>query len=285
MNFPPRALLPFEHNLDGLRWAGWDRPAVAGAPALLFLHGTGADRHSWEPLLKTLPSDWGLLVPDLPGHGQSQFEAPQSIGLREMGLRLHRLLQSRGTRRPACIVGHSAGAAVSIAMALGPETTRPHRLFSLAPSLVPPPALFNQMLGPLLGPLVLSKPSLLMLNGLARSTLVVDRLLASTGTFLPAERRDNYRQLFGGSAHVRGALGFMAATDLPGLLSECTGLQVPGLFLATRDDPWIPAEPLTTVMATHLPMIELEWRAVGGHLFHEVDQVSVGNRLTAWMAS
>jgi magnesium chelatase accessory protein len=284
MNLTSRALETFEHNLDGLQWSGWDRPAVAQSPSLLFLHGTGADRSSWQPLLDVLPEEWGLLVPDLPGHGASQFEAPQSIGLREMALRLHRLLQSRGIRRPDCVVGHSAGAAVAVAMALAPETTRPHRIFGVAPSLVPPPALFSQMLGPLLGPLVLSSPSLLMLGGIARSTHVVNRLLASTGTALPDARKEIYRRLFGQSAHLRGALGFMAATDLPGLLSEASGLKVPTLFLAALDDPWIPAEPLAQVMSTHLPQATLEWTSQGGHLFHEVDQASVGARLTDWMA-
>jgi magnesium chelatase accessory protein len=140
------------------------------------------------------------------------------------------------------------------------------------------------MLGPLLGPLVLSSPSLLMLGGIARSTHVVNRLLASTGTALPHARKEIYRGLFGQSAHLRGALGFMAATDLPGLLSEAHGLTVPTLFLAALDDPWIPAEPLAQVMNTHLPQATLEWHPQGGHLFHEVDQASVGARLTDWMA-
>ncbi|MBM3377735.1 MAG: alpha/beta fold hydrolase [Betaproteobacteria bacterium] len=289
MSPPPRPsnIEDFEHHLDGLHWHGWHRPRLGGEPMLLLLHGTGADRSSWGPLLDALPLTWGVIAPDLPGHGQTQFDRRQSLGLREMAVLSQRLLKAMGMRHVDMVVGHSAGAAVGLVMALNEREMPCGRLYGLAPSLVPPPAFYTQMLGPLLGPLVLSSPSLLMLGGLARSSLVVDRLLASTGTVLNADRHAHYQRLFAQSSHLRGALAFMAATDLPSLLEEAQGLALPTKLLAARDDPWIPAEPLSRVIDQHLPkaVVDLEWRDVGGHLFHEADPKPVAERLVSWMAT
>jgi len=175
MSPPPRPsnIEDFEHHLDGLYWHGWHRPRLSGEPMVLLLHGTGADRSSWGPLLDALPVTWGVIAPDLPGHGQTQFDRRQSLGLREMAVLSQRLLKAMGMRHVDMVVGHSAGAAVGLVMGLDEREMPCGRLYGLAPSLVPPPAFYTQMLGPLLGPLVLSSPSLLMLGGLARSSLVV----------------------------------------------------------------------------------------------------------------
>ena len=49
---------------------------------------------------------------------------------------------------------------------------------------------------------------------------MVDRLLASTGSTIDPWQRQSYRLLLGDTEHMRGAIGFMAATDLPTLLDR-----------------------------------------------------------------
>jgi pimeloyl-ACP methyl ester carboxylesterase len=45
------------------------------APRLLLLHGGGVAGWMWKSLRHRLESDYQLLIPDLPGHGQSS-DAP-----------------------------------------------------------------------------------------------------------------------------------------------------------------------------------------------------------------
>jgi pimeloyl-ACP methyl ester carboxylesterase len=55
---------------DGARF-GW-RSTGAGADAVLFLHGLGGSRTSWDPQLRGLGSDRRLIAWDQPGYGASR---------------------------------------------------------------------------------------------------------------------------------------------------------------------------------------------------------------------
>ena len=263
-----------------LRLSCWTRAAGPGAPTLMLLHGTGSSHASFTQLCEALPSDFGLLIPDLPGHGESTFEqvrpsphgstssSPAGFGLREMSEWLETMLQQLQAS-PDLIVGHSAGAAVALAM----KINQPHRhILGLAPSLVPPPAIYSSLVGPWLGPMVRSGPSLALGHWLAGQASVIDRLLASTASPISQEQKHRYRRLFESKAHLEGTLAFMAGTDLPGFLANPT-LQSLGhiAILSAKDDPWIPARALQHILETRLPKAKVKWLKTGGHLFHETD--------------
>src|SRR5437868_2308052 len=55
--------------IDGVDVPYFTRPAEAGAPTIVLVHGFGADKEGWLVLAGLLPRAWGLLVPDLPGFG------------------------------------------------------------------------------------------------------------------------------------------------------------------------------------------------------------------------
>ncbi|MDK0536487.1 hypothetical protein P6P38_14590, partial [Clostridium perfringens] len=96
-------------------------------------------------------------------------------------------------------------------------------------------------------PVATSTPVTSLLAGLAGRLGLVDRLLASTGSQIPARQRACYRQLFSDPAHVRGAMGFMAAADLPALLPACAALRCPAAFVIGAQDHWVPGAALRPV--------------------------------------
>jgi magnesium chelatase accessory protein len=267
-----------------LRLSCWIRPATAGGPTWLLLHGTGSDHASFHPLCAKLPDHIGLIIPDLPGHGASglgarldgldsgQTPVPPPFGLREVAQWLEDALHQVGIS-PSLLIGHSAGGAIGMAMALA----HPDRVvLGLAPSLVPPPQLYNTLVGPWLGPVVRSRPSLALGHWLACQKTVIDHLLASTASPIDPAQRARYRALFQSRQHLAGTLAFMAGTDLPDLLADprLRAIRQVGI-LSARDDPWIPASALDKVLKHHLPTADARWLNRGGHLFHETDVTPV----------
>lgn len=312
----PDGLSDLARQVDGAEWGGWirgawneegGRPLRGAGPTVLFLHGTGGNRETWRPVLSALrteASGWNLLLPDLPGHGQTRCRQHAQHGLKEMAHDLQRLLSSLGIHRIDLVVGHSAGAAVGIWLSLlnagtgasslghpsplvtppeargpsaqaesAPPTAAPlsiGQIIGVAPSLVPPPSLYNILLGPLLNPVFVSGLSVSAITLLARNTRMVDRLIRSTGSKIPQSQLDTYRQLFREEQHVRGAIEFMAGTDLPELLRRGPALTATLDLLIAEDDPWIPARALRGIAAEHFPKARLHF-CQGGHLVHEAD--------------
>ena len=84
-----------------------------GSPVLL-LHGGGVAGWMWNSLRSSLASKYNVLVPDLPGHGQSADEPYRSHA--ETVEALGRVL-SHGGSTPAAVIGFSLGAQLAIELA------------------------------------------------------------------------------------------------------------------------------------------------------------------------
>jgi pimeloyl-ACP methyl ester carboxylesterase len=85
----------------------------ASAPTIVFLHGGGGASWMWQPQIEAL-TDFHLLVPDLPEHGQSLDVKPFSI--KDSVERIADLIRSRAHGGRAHVVGLSEGAQVTIAL-------------------------------------------------------------------------------------------------------------------------------------------------------------------------
>jgi len=145
------------------------------------------------------------------------------MGVAEMGRSLAGLLSTASeSRMLGVLVGHSAGAAVGLQtlldLAQAPASSRGWRLLGLAPSLIVPPALYTLALGPLVAPLLLSGPSLRLIEASCRIPGVLESVIRSTGTRLPSTRTDAMAALIRAPGHLQGALRFMADTQLEALL-------------------------------------------------------------------
>ena len=99
-------------RVNGIRLA-YDRLGV-GAP-LLLLHGFPLDHSTWSPLATCLGANFDLIMPDLPGFGQSGL--PESeYSFEEVASDLAELLDQLNIQK-TYIAGHSMGGYVALAFA------------------------------------------------------------------------------------------------------------------------------------------------------------------------
>ena len=255
------------------------------APVALLLHGTGASTHSWRGVAPLLAQRYTVVAPDLPGHAFTGLPpggagAPQ-LGLPGMARALAALLQTLHLQ-PGLIVGHSAGAAIAIRMALDGLAT-PQRIVGINAALLPLGGLAGQWFSPA-AKLMAAMPLVPRLFAWrAQSPAVLQRLLAGTGSTLDAEGQALYHRLVTDADHAAGALGMMANWDLPQLANDLPRLTVPlDLIVGERDRTVPPADareamqrlaPVARGVLTVLPGL--------GHLAHEEDAALVSNHLLA----
>jgi pimeloyl-ACP methyl ester carboxylesterase len=82
---------------------------TGSGPPLLLLHGAGDHAGAWAPVMPLLAGRFRVLVPDLPGHGDSGPDR----GILTIGMMLtavDTILKERAGGQPAVIVGNSLGA-------------------------------------------------------------------------------------------------------------------------------------------------------------------------------
>ncbi len=255
----------------------WHVQVAGRGPVILLLHGSGGSSHSFAGMLPHLVAHGTVVAPDLPGHGFTNGARFDALTLPRLREAIASLLQALELPRPALVAGHSAGAALALRWAL--DAPRPPKaVLGFAPSLVAPPAYYMQWMAPLVHPFATSAPVTSMLAWAVGPTGMLDWLLDSTGSKLPEAERRLYRTLFAQPTHVRGAMSFMAAADLPSLLPGCAALPCPAAFVLGREDGWIRERPLRRVLQRHLPQAEVQtWP--GGHLLHEQSPERAARRL------
>ena len=250
----------------GLRW---HVQQLGQGPLLLLLHGTGASTHSWQALVPHLREHFSLLMVDLPGHGFTSMGGDTQFTLPGMAQALQTLLATLGVA-PRGIVGHSAGAAIAVQLALtGSPGLRALvaingafvQFGGLAGLLFPPAA---RVLAAL--PWV---PQLVAWRASDRAS--IERLIRSTGSSLDAAGMALYAQLIANPGQVAGALQMMARWDLGSLQVRLRRLTLPLTLVVGGNDQAVPPEqarrvcawlPATTLASLHvLPGL--------GHLAHE----------------
>ena len=220
---PPQALTV---DAGGVRWHLQRWPADDAAPRdagpWLLLHGTGASSHSWAGLAPLLAAQGEVLAVDLPGHARSGPLPAGQPALPGMAAATAALLQALQAR-PRAVLGHSAGAAVMVRMALdghfdgaGADPSPP-LLVGLNAALQPFDGWAGVLLPPLarllsLSPLV---PSLVAWR--AQNDRLVRRLIDATGSRLDEAAVAGYAELVRNPRHVAGALAMTADWDLHAL--------------------------------------------------------------------
>ncbi len=273
----------------GLRWhvQHWPR---ARTPRLLLLHGTGASAHSFAALAPLLAEHFDLVVPDLPGHAFSGMAPAGRADMQGMADGVHALLEAL----PAApgnlsVVGHSAGAAVAVRLAL-PVRGRV--------TLGPAPAVIAGINGALLplrglaGLMFAPAAKLLAMNPLvphlfawrAADRVVLERLLASTGSKVDEKSHKHYGQLIAHPSHVAGALAMMAAWDLPALEADLPRLKTPLHLIVGAADRTVPPADAARVQAL-CPGTTRQMLPGLGHLAHEERPQLVAEALLARLSA
>jgi magnesium chelatase accessory protein len=242
---------------------------LAGSgPALLLLHGTGASSHSWRGLLPLLAERFTIVAPDLPGHGFTADPGMNGLSLNGMSATLHALLDALGLE-PEYGVGHSAGAAILIRMAIDGQLSL-RRIVSLNGALLPFGGSIGQFFAPMARMIAMWPFASQMFAWRTRDPKVIADLLRQTGSKLDAEGVRLYRVLAGNAEHVQAALGMMANWDLPRLERDMTRLDTPVTLVAALRDEMVRPAIAEGAMAL-LPCAEMIRLPGLGHLAHEED--------------
>lgn len=96
-------------------------------PVLVFIHGVGMNQHVWQPQVDYFCKDYGVVVYDLLGHGNSAMPSARA-SLVDYAAQLADLIEHLGVTE-FNLVGHSVGALISVEFAL----QHPEKIISLVP--------------------------------------------------------------------------------------------------------------------------------------------------------
>lgn len=245
----------------------WHVQQMGQGPVLLLLHGTGAATHSWRDVMPKLAAHYTVVTMDLPGHAFSQPPARASLSLPGMAAAVAALLRTLNVS-PVRAVGHSAGAAVLVRMAVE-RLIAPADIVSFNGAFFPVTGVAGQFFSPLAK--TFANASLVQkLFARMADRKAVERLLRDTGSTIDAEGITLYQKLFSNEGHIAGTLGMMAAWDLHWVPPDLKNLGIPITLVFASGDRTIP--PSRAAEAARLaPKASLvEIRGLG-HLAHEED--------------
>jgi magnesium chelatase accessory protein len=260
----------------------WHLQDLGDGPVVLLVHGTGASTHSWAGVMPLLAGRFRVVAVDLPGHAFSLVRVSRASSLTGMAAALGSLLTAEDVR-PDIVVGHSAGAAV-LARACLDGILRPRQLVSVNGALLPLRGLAGQLFAPAARFLarVPVVPQLFARRAVDRRLVL--RLLADTGSRVPAASVDCYQRLMCTPTHVAAALQMMANWDLDPLSRALAGLDCPLQLVACGNDRTVPPSDAEQ-LARRLPQGHLVRVPGLGHLGHEEDPQRFADLLTTLAGS
>lgn len=122
-----------ELDISGERWVLLQRGEIDSArPVWVFVHGFTGGKENWLPLLRALPPDVPVLMPDLPGWGESERSPGAEYGYAAQAERVAALIEALDLRQVR-LVGHSMGGGIAaLAAARHPQRLRALVLMSAA---------------------------------------------------------------------------------------------------------------------------------------------------------
>jgi len=100
-----------------------------GTRLLVLLHGLGATRHVWRPMIALGRWNGSWIAPDLRGHGASAHASGYTLQLHAADVAA--LLKSSGHWDEIVVVGHSMGGAIALALASDQSGIHPIHAFGL----------------------------------------------------------------------------------------------------------------------------------------------------------
>jgi magnesium chelatase accessory protein len=254
----------------------WYVQEAGAGPGLLLVHGTGASSDSFRALIPLLAHRFRVLAVDLPGHARTRALREFTLDLPHIAAALGELLATLSFE-PQLVIGHSAGAAILIRMALD-GLISPALVVGLAAALVPFEGPANVVFPAAARALASSRLAPLLI-AMASTDENVERMVGSTGSRLDRVSLVHYQRLAQQPEHVAGVLSMLSRWDLAALPKQLERLQPPLLLIAGQKDKAVPAEQLHT-LARRLPNARYRVLPHAGHLLHEEQPVEVAALVT-----
>ena len=252
-------------------WYEWHGPE--DRPTLILSAGLGGSGAYWKTNLEALAERFRILTYDQRGTGRSDRSLPESESVERMAEDVLGLMDELGIER-AHFLGHAAGAAVGLALAL----QAPERLGGLV--LVngwsrPDPHFLRcfdvrLMLLRSNGPRAWIRAQPLFLFPATWSSEHSEQLDAE----LDAQEAD-----FQGAANLEKRVAALKDIDVDARLGE---IETPVLALASTDDMLVPAH-CSKRLAEHIPDAALAMMDAGGHACNVTDPEGFSRIVLGWL--
>ena len=98
----------------GHRWVYAQREAdAADAPTIVMIHGFTGSKENWYPLARELGGRYRLLIPDLPGWGESERRPGAVYGFPEQAAHVDAFIRALSPGKPVVLLGHSMGGGIA----------------------------------------------------------------------------------------------------------------------------------------------------------------------------
>lgn len=243
----------------------WHVQEAGDGDTLLLLHGAGGATQSWRGIFPILAKTHHVIAIDLPGQGFTEIGARGRCGLDHMTEDIAALMTQEGWS-PRAIIGHSAGSAIALKLALMNRTDHVIGINSALSS-------FRGMAGwlfPIMARALALNPLTAKLFSATAKPASVRNLIAGTGSKLDTVGENLYLKLIQDSGHVDATLAMMSQWSLDRLSSELFEIDARVDLIAADGDKAVP--PSTSVdAAKRMKNAQLHHVAGLGHLAHEED--------------
>ncbi len=101
-------------DVAGHRWTYAYRDAdTADAPTVVMLHGFTGSKENWYPLAAALQGRYRLLIPDLPGWGESERKPGVVYGFTQQAANVDAFIRALSPGKPVVLLGHSMGGGIA----------------------------------------------------------------------------------------------------------------------------------------------------------------------------
>ena len=262
--------------------ARWHVQRMGAGPPLLLLHGTGASVHSWRGLMPLLAQRHDVIAVDLPRHAFTTGHNAYAMSLPAMAREVARLLEALAVL-PEAIIGHSAGAAIALQLALDHAYRGP--IVGLSAALRPFPGAMAQIFPAIAKTLFVNPLVPRIFTGSIDLVGGAEKFLwRSTHSRIDAQGLACYARLLKHPGHAGGALAMMANWDLPALREQMGAVRNRVLLLHGANDPAIPPD-WARDAAGWLPDARLELLPGLGHLAHEEAPQDIAAHIAAFLAA
>lgn len=250
--------------VDGVAW----HVEVGGrGPAVLLLHGTGGATTSWHDVAARLAAYCTVVIPDFPGHGRSAAPAFERLTLVDFARGAAALCTALEVA-PVVAVGHSAGAAVALQLAVDGATRSVRHVVGVNAALAAVPWTELPACAAVMRMAFGSPIALDVVARLAARPGTVRTLLKSAGGAPDAAIIARYEALFRSRDHAIAAYGMTVNWRLAPLVARFPTLPVPATFVVGSDDRWTPAR-ISSEAARRIPGARVRSLADAGHLAPE----------------
>ena len=258
----------------------WHVQEAGQGPLLLLLHGAGGGAQSWRHLFPLLIQSNRVICIDLPGQGFTKMGLHRRCGLDEMADDVLALCHDQSWI-PDMIIGHSAGAAISLRMAEMMQPNAP-RIVGINAAL----GNFDGLAGvvfPIIAKTLAMVPFVAdIFKASATRPKSVERLIEGMGSHLPTKDLRWYRALVGSRDHVNGTLQMMAQWTLDGLLERLPENTANAILIAATGDKAVPHK-ISKTCAEKMPNGNYHEIFGLGHLLHEEDAPMIANLIQSFL--